>query len=262
MIVLQGITKCYRTAAGRRYIFRDLNLTIPVGKSLGIIGHNGAGKSTLLRIIGGIDKPDCGKIIAHQKTISWPIGFKSWLQDGMTGRENAKFVCRLYTSETEIPKILAFVQFFAELGQYFDMPIHTYSTGMRARLAFALSMAFDFDYYLIDEVMAVGDAVFRRKCLALMKQKRKQANFVLASRNMSKIRKYCDLVLFLGQHETRLYQNVHEGIKAYRRERRIGQKAGDSGHEKKNVVPPRTASFSSTRISPQQWVVPAGGSAS
>lgn len=223
MITLQGINKSYRTPTGRQYLFRDLNLIIPTGRNLGVIGRNGCGKSTLLRIFGGIDKPDRGKVIAGEKTISWPVGFRGALQKNMSGSENAKFICRLYTNKQRIPDKMAFIRSFSELGAYFDMPVHTYSAGMRARLAFTLSMAFDFDYYVIDEVMAVGDTDFRDKCFAIMEQKREQADFILASRNMKKIRKYCDLILFLGRYEARLYEKVGEAIKAYRDEERREQ---------------------------------------
>lgn len=235
MIVLQGISKSYRTPEGRKYLFRDLNLIIPEGRSLGIIGRNGAGKSTLLRILGGIDKPDRGKVIAGEKRISWPVGFRGVLRNNMTGCENAKLVCRLYESKEKFSEKMAFTRSFSELGPYFDMPVDTYSTGMRARLAFALSMAFDFDCYVIDEVMAVGDAGFRKKCFAIMRRKRKQADFILASRNMKKIRKYCDLILFLGRHEARLYEEVGVAIKAYREEEGLDRNSEVAGRARKGI---------------------------
>lgn len=215
MIVLQGINKSYRTPEGRHYLFRNLNLIIPEGRSLGVIGRNGCGKSMLLRIIGGVDKPDRGKVIANEKRISWPVGFRGILQKNMTGSENTKFACRLYVSKDRIAEKMAFTRWFSELGHYFDMPVNTYSAGMRARLAFALSMAFDFDYYIVDEVMAVGDAGFREKCFTILEQRLEKADFILASRNMKKIRKYCDMILFLGRHEVRLYEEVGAAIKAY-----------------------------------------------
>ena len=237
MIVLQGINKSYRTPAGRQYLFRDLNLVIPEGRNLGVIGRNGAGKSTLLRIIGGIDRPDHGKVIAGNKKISWPVGFRGVMQKIMSGRENAKLICRLYVPKEKLSEKIAFIRSFSELGPYFDMPVDTYSKGMRARLAFALSMAFDFDCYVIDEVMAVGDAGFRDKCFAIMAQKRKHADFILASRNMKKIRQYCNLVLFLGRHETRLYEEVGAAIKAYRKEeeRERNAEAADRASKENNT---------------------------
>lgn len=134
---------------------------ISLKKSIALIGHNGAGKSTLLKMIGGIDRPDSGKIITN-KTISWPVGLAGGFQGSLTGRENVKFVARLYVKKENVNNIVDFVRDFSELGKYFDMPIKTYSSGMRARLGFGLSMAFKFDYYLVDEITAVGDAKFKK----------------------------------------------------------------------------------------------------
>uniref|UniRef100_A0A914Y2L4 ABC transporter domain-containing protein n=1 Tax=Panagrolaimus superbus TaxID=310955 RepID=A0A914Y2L4_9BILA len=154
----------------------DLNLEIPSGKSVAFIGRNGAGKSTLLRMIGGIDRPDSGKIITN-KTISWPVGLAGGFQGSLTGRENVKFVARLYAKQEELKEKIEFVEEFAELGKYFDMPIKTYSSGMRSRLGFGLSMAFKFDYYIVDEVTAVGDARFKEKCAQLFKERHKESSF-------------------------------------------------------------------------------------
>lgn len=217
MIELQGITKSYRTPHGRHYVFRDLDVILPEGKSVGLIGHNGAGKSTLLRIIGGIDRPDRGRIVTR-KSISWPVGLAGGFQSGMTGRQNVKFVCRLYVRESEIPEKIAFIQDFAELGKYFDMPIKSYSSGMRARLSFGLSMAFDFDYYLIDEVTSVGDASFKDKSAALMQQKREKANILLVSHSLGKIKSFCDAALLIGRKEVSFHEDVNEAIAAYQKD--------------------------------------------
>ena len=166
MIKIENLTKSYRTSQGRHYVFKDLNVELPTGKSVALIGRNGAGKSTLLRMIGGIDRPDSGNIITD-KSISWPVGLSGGFQGSLTGRENVKFVARLYAEKHELREKIDFVEDFAELGKYFDMPIKTYSSGMRSRLGFGLSMAFHFDYYLVDEVTAVGDARFKKKCADL-----------------------------------------------------------------------------------------------
>lgn len=163
MIRIENLTKTYRTPQGRHNVFKNLNIELPSGKSVALIGRNGAGKSTLLRMIGGIDRPDSGRIITN-KTISWPVGLSGGFQGSLTGRENVKFVSRLYAKQNELQDKVAFVEDFAELGKYFDMPIKTYSSGMKSRLGFGLSMAFKFDYYLVDEVTAVGDAKFKKMC--------------------------------------------------------------------------------------------------
>lgn len=162
MIELRNVTKSYITKYGRHYVYRNVNALFPEGKNIGIIGPNGAGKSTLLRLIGKIDYPDSGEIITN-KSVSWPVAFSGGFQGSLTGFEIVKFVCMIYGANGDMADKIAFVKEFTELGEYFEMPIKTYSAGMRARLAFALSMAFDFDYYLIDEVTAVGDINFRKK---------------------------------------------------------------------------------------------------
>ncbi|HFP1231741.1 TPA: ABC transporter ATP-binding protein, partial [Escherichia coli] len=148
MIKIENLTKSYRTPTGRHYVFKNLNIIFPKDYNIALIGQNGAGKSTLLRIIGGIDRPDSGNIITEHK-ISWPVGLAGGFQGSLTGRENVKFVARLYAKRDELNERVDFVEEFSELGKYFDMPIKTYSSGMRSRLAFGLSMAFKFDYYLI-----------------------------------------------------------------------------------------------------------------
>ncbi|EPL3444956.1 ABC transporter ATP-binding protein [Escherichia coli] len=215
MIKIENLTKSYRTPAGRHYVFKDLNLEIPSGKSVAFIGRNGAGKSTLLRMIGGIDRPDSGKIITN-KTISWPVGLAGGFQGSLTGRENVKFVARLYAKQEELKEKIEFVEEFAELGKYFDMPIKTYSSGMRSRLGFCLSMAFKFDYYIVDEVTAVGDARFKEKCAQLFKERHKESSFLMVSHSLNSLKEFCDVaIVFKDDNAVGFYEDVHEGIKSY-----------------------------------------------
>jgi len=212
---LRNVTKSYLTPKGRRYVFRNLSLAIPPGKNIGLIGRNGAGKSTLMRLLGGADVPDSGTI-ATDRSISWPVGLTGGFQGSMTGRDNIKFVCRVYgaTGEAMREKV-RYVQEFAEIGDWIDEPIKTYSSGMRSRVAFGLSMAFDFDYYLIDEVMSVGDAQFKRKCAEVFKEKLQKSNVVLVSHSMPEIEKLCDVVLLVRDGGIQVYDDVAEGIIAY-----------------------------------------------
>ncbi|QND82854.1 Capsular polysaccharide ABC transporter ATP-binding protein KpsT [Chromobacterium vaccinii] len=217
MIQIRNLSKSYRTPAGRHYVFKNLTVDIPSGVSVGLIGRNGAGKSTLLRILGGMDRPDCGSVHTD-RTVSWPVGLSSGFQGSMTGRENVKFVARLYADKHELPEKVAFVEAFAELGKHFDMPIKTYSSGMKSRLGFGLSMAFDFDYYLIDEVTAVGDASFKAKSARLMEGKRRQSQFLMVSHSMAEIQRLCDAALLLGREGVRYYNQIDEAIEAYKKE--------------------------------------------
>ncbi|WP_313376230.1 ABC transporter ATP-binding protein [Pantoea sp. CTOTU50773] len=221
MIKIENLTKSYRTPQGRHYVFKGLNIEIPSGKSVALIGRNGAGKSTLLRMIGGIDRPDSGSIITD-KTISWPVGLSGGFQVSLTGRENVKFVTRLYSKKEELPEKIAFVKEFSELGKYFDMPIRTYSSGMKSRLGFGLSMAFKFDYYLVDEVTAVGDARFKKKCENLFNSRHEESNFIMVSHSLNSLKAYCDIAILVGRnHEVTLFESVDCAIKIYKEEEKI-----------------------------------------
>ena len=216
MIKIENLTKSYRTPTGRHYVFKDLNIEIPSGKSVAFIGRNGAGKSTLLRMIGGIDRPDSGKIITN-KTISWPVGLAGGFQGSLTGRENVNFVARLYAKQEELKEKIEFVEEFAELGKYFDMPIKTYSSGMRSRLGFGLSMAFKFDYYIVDEVTAVGDARFKEKCAQLFKERHKESSFLMVSHSLNSLKEFCDVaIVFKNSYIIGYYENVQSGIDEYK----------------------------------------------
>lgn len=215
MIELRNLTKSYLTPRGRRYVFRDLSFSFPDGASIGLIGPNGAGKSTLMRLIGKIDTPDSGEVVTDRH-ISWPVGLSGSFQGTLSGRDNVEFVCRLQGLDREtLREKVRYVREFAELGEYFELPLRSYSSGMRSRLAFGLSMAFDFDYYLIDEVMAVGDAEFRRKSRQVFREKLERSNLILVSHNMNDIKQYCDVVVLVAGGHATLYEDVRAGIAAY-----------------------------------------------
>lgn len=215
MIKIENLTKSYRVPNGRHYVFKDLDLELPAGKSVALIGRNGAGKSTLLRMIGGIDKPDCGRIVSPC-SVSWPVGLSGGFQGSLTGRENVKFVARLYATKAELKEKVAFVEEFAELGNYFDMPIKTYSSGMRSRLSFGLSMAFKFDYYLVDEVTSVGDARFKAKCQQIFEERHKDSSFLMVSHSMETLKNYCDIALYITREaKVAIYNDVQEAIDEY-----------------------------------------------
>jgi capsular polysaccharide transport system ATP-binding protein len=174
MIEVRNLTKSYYYQGKKTTIFRDLNFRIQTGESVAILGGNGAGKSTLLRILGGIDLPDSGTI-ETDRSISWPVGLVGGFQGSLTGRENVTFVSRIYTEKRNVPEKVRYVEEFAELGIYFDRPFKTYSSGMRSRVTFGLSMAFDFDVYLIDEVTAAGDQRFREKSKQVLLERKQNA---------------------------------------------------------------------------------------
>ena len=215
MIRLERLTKSYLTLRGRKVVFRDLSLDIPAGFNVGLIGPNGAGKSTLMRLISKVDLPDSGKITTPA-SLSWPVGLSGGMQSSLTARDNIKFVCRIHGIRgPAMQEKVRFVEEFAEIGDYFDQPLSTYSSGMRARVGFGTSMAFDFDYYLIDEVMAVGDVTFKSKSRKLFAERLKGARIILVTHNMSLIRKMCDVVIHLDRGRATLYHDVNKGIGAY-----------------------------------------------
>lgn len=218
MIELQNLTKSYPSEGGRRYVFRDLSFSFPSGVNIALIGRNGAGKSTLMRLLGGIDTPDHGHVVTD-KSISWPVGLSGGFQGTLTGRDNVKFVCRIFgAGGAEMQDKIRFVKEFAEIGDYFDQPVKSYSSGMRSRLAFGLSMAFDFDYYLIDEVMAVGDAQFKRKSKTVLQERLQSSNLILVTHSMSEVAKLCDVVVLVEGGRATLYTDVRDGIEAYQGE--------------------------------------------
>ena len=217
MIRLDRVTKSYMTLNGRIVVFRDLSLDIPEGVNVGLIGRNGAGKSTLMQLLSAVDLPDSGKIITKGR-LSWPVGLRGGMQKNLTGRDNVKFVCRvLGIRRGTMQEKISYVQEFAEIGEYFDQPVATYSSGMRARLAFGTSMAFDFDYYLIDEVMAVGDVTFKRKSRKVFNERLQKSKVILVSHNMKLINKMCDVVVHLDRGRADIYSNVSKGIAAYKK---------------------------------------------
>ncbi|MCH9739444.1 MAG: ABC transporter ATP-binding protein [Epsilonproteobacteria bacterium] len=215
MIELHNVTKYFRTTLGKKYILKDSTFSIPSDVNVGILGKNGAGKSTLMRMLGKIEFPNEGKIISD-KSFSWVMGVGGGFQNNMTGRANVKFVCRIYgKSKKEIDKSIDFVKEFSELDDYFEMPIKTYSSGMKSRLTFGLSLAFDFDYLLIDETLSVGDARFRKKSKEALMKKIESCNVLLVSHDMGTLRDICDVGIVSHEAKLHYFDNINDAIKMY-----------------------------------------------
>lgn len=216
MIELKNLTKSYATPKGRHYVFKDLNAILPANKSVALLGKNGAGKSTLLRVIGGIDYADSGKVITNQ-TISWPVALSGGFQGSLTARQNVRFVARLYVnSYEEVEHVVNFVEEFAEIGKYFDMPMKSYSSGMRSRIGFGLSMAFNFDYYLLDEAGAVGDASFRKKSQALLDELKETSNIIMVSHDLKDLTRNCDVAFLVRDGKAEYFDNVQDAVEVYK----------------------------------------------
>ena len=212
MLQLVNVTKVYPTKGGARAVLNDVDLTILEGQKWGILGRNGSGKSTLVRLLAGAEDPTSG-LVRRLMTVSWPLAFGGGFQGGLTGFDNAKFVARIYGAS--ITEVVAYVQEFAQIGQAFYEPVMTYSSGMRARLAFGLSLAIDFDVLLIDEITAVGDHRFREKCQTELYEKRADKTWVLVSHDSQYVREHCSHACVIHQGKVIPSQSVDEAILIY-----------------------------------------------
>jgi len=212
MIELRNVTKGYPTRHGWVTVLDGIDLVIAPGEKIGILGINGAGKSTLIRLLGGTERPTSGTI--HRgMSISWPLAFGGAFQGSLTGLDNLRFICRVYGVPFEDK--IEYVQSFSELGRYLWEPVKTYSAGMRARLAFAISMAVEFDCYLIDEVIAVGDARFHERCNIELFEKRKDRAYVIVSHVIENIKDHCQRAGVLHQGRLHMFADVASAYAFY-----------------------------------------------
>lgn len=215
MIIVDNVHKRYTTRLGvGDWILRGINLTIPTGRSVGLIGANGAGKSTLLNIIGGSDHPSHGKVTRLCR-VSWPMG-NGGVEPTLTGRQNARFICRVHGFQDELEERIKRIEDFAEIGKAFDAPVQTYSSGMRSRLQFALSLAFDFDVYISDEVTSAGDAAFQKKAVNAFKNLANRASMIMVSHNNATLEQFCQSGIFLHKGTATWYDKLEDAIKAYK----------------------------------------------
>jgi capsular polysaccharide transport system ATP-binding protein len=212
MIICQDICKSYVHGSRRKQVLRDVNLVVRRGEKVALLGRNGAGKSTLIKLIGGVEMPTSGKI-THSMTVSWPLGFAGGFQGSLTGYDNARFIARIY--QRDYADIRSFVEDFTELGSQLKMPVKTYSSGMRARLAFALSLAIEFDCYLIDEIILVGDQNFHRKCHYELFERRSDRAMILASHSTEVVRGSCNRAVVIHDGQATSYEDVNLAVDTY-----------------------------------------------
>lgn len=214
MIQLDRVFKFYKTHGNTKIVLDHVSAVFQSGRSYGLLGVNGAGKSTTIRLIAGTELANSGRI-RRSVRVSWPLGFGGGFHPLVSGRENVKFVARVYGAD--VRKVLNFVEDFAELGDYIDAPVKTYSSGMMARLAFGMSMAIDFDCYLIDEITAVGDARFQARCQAVFDRRRVNTDLIVVSHSMGTIKSYCDHGAVLVNGQLIMYESVDKAIEVYNR---------------------------------------------
>ena len=215
MIEFRNLTKGFYVQGEYTVVLNRLNLTLPTGKSLALLGGNGAGKSTLLQLVAGSLRPDEGEIVTDG-SISWPVGQGGSFHRELTGAQNTRFLARVYGVDTD--ELVDFVEDFAEIGKHFHMPIRTYSSGMRSRLTFGISMGIPFDTYLVDEVTAVGDARFRAKSGAIFRARLASASAIMVSHNLAELKDYCDSALLLHRGQITYFDDLDEAIATHTRQ--------------------------------------------
>lgn len=212
MIRLESVSKGFWVRDEYRVVIDDLTITLPTGASLALLGRNGAGKTTLLRIIAGTMRPDSGQLFTDG-SISWPVGYAGSVHPDLSGVQNTRFLARAYGVDSDA--LVAFVEDFAEIGDHFYMPVRSYSQGMRARLAFGISMGIRFDTYLIDEVTAVGDTRFRRKSRAVFRERMLQSSAIMVSHNHADLRQFCDAAILLHEGKLEYFGDVGAAIRRH-----------------------------------------------
>ncbi len=215
MIQVTGLTKRYPTRQGDVTVLNDINFTVSPGEKIGILGKNGAGKSTLVRMISGVERPTSGSV-TRSMSVSWPLAFGGAFQSTLTGLDNLRFICRIYG--VSFADKVEFVEGFSELGRYLREPVKHYSSGMRARLAFAISMVIEFDCFLIDEVVAVGDSRFHEKCQIELFEKRADRAMILVSHDAEFVAKHCDTAAVLVDGSLHAFSTTEEAFDYYRQQ--------------------------------------------
>ncbi|MGB7244827.1 MAG: ABC transporter ATP-binding protein [Sulfitobacter sp.] len=218
MISLSNVSKSFHYRGKTKVVADKISAEFSTGQSIALLGRNGAGKSSLLKMIAGSMRPDSGQI-KIDGAISWPVGFAGSFHQDMTGDQNTLFVARVYGVDTR--ELRDFVEDFAELGSHFYQPLRSYSAGMKARLAFAVSMGIHFDIYLVDEVSAVGDARFREKSEVVFHDRMRNSGAVVVTHSMAMVRRICDAAAVLENGRLTFYDNINEAILHHERNMRI-----------------------------------------
>lgn len=212
MIRFENLTKSFHVRGERRVVIDNLTLTLPSGRSLALLGRNGAGKSTLLEMIAGTMRPDSGRIVSDG-SVSWPVGLAGSFHRELTGAQNVRFIARIYGVDTDA--LLDFVDDFSELGNFFHMPVRSYSSGMKSRLTFGASMGIRFDTYLVDEVTSVGDASFRRKSRAVFLDRMRHSSAIMVNHSMNQLRAFCNAGMVLENGQVQYFDDLEEAISVH-----------------------------------------------
>lgn len=212
MIEMVNVSKNYKIHDGNITILDNVNLTVRYGQRVGILGRNGAGKSTMIRLLSGAERQSSGEIV-RKMSVSWPLAFGGAFQGSLTGLDNLRFICRIYGIDWRDKT--DFLEEFSELGRYLREPVKTYSSGMRARLAFAISMVVEFDCFLVDEIIAVGDQRFHDKCHVELFEKRAERSMVIVSHDAGYIREHCNTAAVLKDKKLVSFDDVEDAYRYY-----------------------------------------------
>jgi capsular polysaccharide transport system ATP-binding protein len=214
MISAEGLCKDYHSETGHGWhrVLSNVSFTVSPGEKVALLGRNGAGKSTLIRLISGIEVPTLGTI-ERDMSVSWPVGLTGGIGGAMTGNDNIRMICRIYNRP--FPLIREYVEDFAQLGKYLSEPVRTYSAGMRARLNFAVSLAIDFDCYLIDEIISVGDQRFQQRSYDELFVRRADRSLVLASHSPEIVRAYCSRAIVLHRGRGKVFDDLELALAIY-----------------------------------------------
>jgi len=213
MIEFENVSKSFWTGKTRKVILDRASFRVDVGKSLGILAPNGTGKTTIINMMAGLEKPDEGKVIRTSR-ISFPLGFMGGVMNKHSGTENARYIARLYGLDPDY--VESFCRWLAGIKEYFDMPVGTYSSGMRSRFSFALMLALEFDIYLIDEGMpATADVEFNKKAGLILKQRLERATVIVVSHQAGTLEKFCQSAAVLRNGQLYMFDTLEEAKRLY-----------------------------------------------
>ena len=213
MIEFMNVSKSFWTGKQRKIILDQCSFRVELGRSMGILAANGTGKTTLINMMAGLEKPDEGRIIRTSR-ISFPLGFMGGVVSKHTGTENSRYIARLYGLDPDY--VEAFCRYLTGIEEYFDMPVGTYSQGMRARLSFALMLALDFDMYLIDEGMpGTTDVEFNKKAGSILQDRLQSATVIIVSHHANILEKYCRSAAVLRHGKLIMFDTLEEAKQLY-----------------------------------------------
>lgn len=213
MIEFDNVSKSFWTGKQHKVILDRASFRVELGKSMGILAPNGAGKTTLINMMAGLEKPDEG-VIRKTSRVSFPLGFMGGVNGKHSAKENCRYIARLYQLDPDY--VESFCRWVCGLGEYFDLPIATYSSGMKSRFSFSLLLSIEFDIYLIDEGMpSTTDVEFNRKAGQILKDRLASATVVIVSHSAKTLEKFCRSAAVLRNGKLYQFETLEEATALY-----------------------------------------------